>query len=167
MIEEIIHKQSVYRTNYTGDTQIIDKHIDHILEFDKGRIKSNKGGYQSHDITFGFDDLIAYIQNSLTRINYKTNLANFWLNVNQGYDFNAAHIHDLEYISVVYYHRVCCHNTPIIFCDMVPHIRQWTYEITPNEGEILMFESEMPHSVKACNNENHKRISLAFNFRKL
>lgn len=167
MIEEVIRKESVFRTIYPGDTEIINKHIKHILEYDKGRIKSNKGGYQSNDITFGFEELIAFIKQSLIDINIKAVFSNFWLNINNGNDYNLAHIHELDHVSIVYYHKVCCENTPIVFSDMVPHIRHWTYNIVPKQGELLMFDADMPHSVSACGNPNHQRISIAFNFRKL
>ncbi len=167
MIEEVIRKESVFRTIYSGNTDIIDKHINHILEFDQGRIKSNKGGYQSNDITFGFEELIAFIKQSFIDINIKANFSNFWLNVNSGDHYNVAHIHELDHISVVYYHKVCCENTPIVFSDMIPHIRDWTYNIVPRQRELLMFNADMPHSVSACGNSDHKRVSLAFNFRKL
>ena len=65
MIEKVIRKESIYLNDYTGDTDIIQKHIDHILTFDKGRVVSNRGGYQSNNITFGFDDIINFAIESL------------------------------------------------------------------------------------------------------
>ena len=45
LTEKILFKDSAYLTKYEGDKNIIDKHIEHILLFDKGRKGSNEGGY--------------------------------------------------------------------------------------------------------------------------
>lgn len=167
IVEEIVYKESVYRVPYTGDRSVIEAHNKHILEFDKGRIRSNRGGYQSNDITFGYDELINFIKEVLKKMNIEVGFSNFWLNVNDGTNYNETHIHDLDHISAVYYHRVCCDQSPLVFSDQVPHIRPWEYKITPKEGEILLFDSAMPHAVRGCNNPEHKRVSIAFNFSKL
>ena len=164
MIEEVIQKKVVYRTNYTGDTSIIDSHNHHLCSFDKGRVISNRGGYQSNDITFGYQDLIAFIINSFSLINKKATLINFWLNINKGIDFNTPHIHNMNIFSAVYYHKVCCDKSPLVFSDLVPTVLNWTYPIFPKNQEIVLFDSTIPHSVAPCNNHNHERISIAFNF---
>jgi hypothetical protein len=167
MNEEIIYKQSIYRLMYPGDKDVIDKHNKHILEFDKGRVISNIGGYQSHDITFGYSDLIEYIKKALSTFELEMVFRNMWINVNKGTDYNLPHVHELNGVSAVYYHKMCCDKAPIIFQDVMPEVRQWKYEVTPKEGEILLFDSFIPHSVRGCGNPDHQRISIAFNFTKL
>ena len=72
MKEEIIYRQSVYRSVYTGDTEIIHLHNQHLVAFDKGRVVSNVGGYQSNNISFGYGDLINFIVEEFSKIDLKT-----------------------------------------------------------------------------------------------
>ena len=163
--EKILFKESAYITKYEGDKNIIDKHIEHILLFDKGRKGSNEGGYQSHDITFGFNELLTFTQKCAVELGPSLMLANFWLNINKGNDFNREHIHELNGASAVYYHKVCCDKAPICFKHLVPQIIENTVEYIPQEGDIIFFPSYLPHGVRACGNPEHERISFAFNFK--
>ena len=166
MKEEIIHKLTVYRSSYMGDTKIIDLHNEHLLSFDKGRVISNVGGYQSNNITFGYVDLINHIIEEFSKINLKVRLSNFWLNINKGTDFNVTHTHGLDHklMSVVYYHKLCCDKCPIVFTDVVPSIYNWKHIIIPQNQEILFFSGLYPHETIPCQNPDHQRISIAFNF---
>lgn len=165
MIEEIIQKQSIFVKKFEGDLSILDKHINHILEFDKGRKVSNEGGYQSNDITFGFDDLLTSIKKGFDYLNQTVSLDNFWLNINKGSNFNHPHLHGISGWSVVYYHKVCCDQSPIVFPSLVPCIQNTETYFTPKSQQIIFFKAWYPHYVKACNQLNHERISLAFNFK--
>ena len=167
MIEEVIYKESLFINEYTEDTDLIQKHINHILEFDQGRVKSNLGGYQSNDITFGFNDLIKFAIDSLKLIKVDARLSNFWLNINKNNHSNDPHIHDLTNWSAVYYHKVCCHDPKISFHHLVPTVIEETYSYTPKEKQMIFFKSNIPHSVSPCFNQGHERISIAFNFHKL
>lgn len=167
MKEHIILKQSCFTKNFEGDLDIIDKHINHIKEFDEGRVLSNVGGYQSNDITFGFKELINCIEEGFKELNFNVKLANFWLNINKGKDSNSTHIHNNEFWSVVYYHKVCCENSPLIFSSLVPTINEDICIYKPFPQQIIYFPGWYPHSVKGCNQEEHERISIAFNFLKL
>jgi hypothetical protein len=164
LTEKILFKESAYVTKYEGDKNIIDKHVEHILLFDKGRVSSNQGGYQSHDITFGFQELIQFAQMCLTKLEYSFTFGNFWLNVNKGNHYNDEHIHGLTGMSAVYYHKTCCDKTPIYFKHLVPAIVETTVEFSPNDGDIIFFPSHITHGVKACGNVDHERISIAMNF---
>ena len=42
LTEKILFKESAYVAKYEGDKNIIDKHVEHILLFDKGRVSSNQ-----------------------------------------------------------------------------------------------------------------------------
>lgn len=167
MIEEITYKESCYINYFKGDSSVIQSHIDHILSFDKGRVRSNVGGFQSNNITFGFEDLIKFSLESLASINANCQLASFWLNINNGYNFNCTHIHEIEDWSAVYYHKICCSKSTINFHHLVPTIIRNEYHITPQEKMMIFFKGNMPHSVSPCNEENHERITLAFNFTKI
>ena len=164
LTEKILFKESMYHTKYTGDRNVIDKHIEHILFFDKGRVSSNNGGYQSHDITFGFKELIEFSQKCLEELKGGMTFGNFWLNINKGNDFNHEHIHELTGASAVYYHKTCCDKAPIYFKHLVPQIIENTVEFIPQEGDIIFFPSYLPHGVRACGDLNHERVSIAMNF---
>tara|TARA_R100000734_G_C3318576_1_gene112906 strand:- start:54 stop:557 length:504 start_codon:yes stop_codon:yes gene_type:complete len=165
MIEQVVYKESVYVNDYPGDSHVIQSHIDHILSFDKGRSQSNRGGYQSNFITFGFKDLIQFAINSLALINKKAQLASFWLNINQGENYNDLHVHHLQNWSAIYYHKVCCEKATTNFHHLVPSIVFNKFEFTPVEKRMVFFNGMLPHSVSPCDESNHERITLAFNFR--
>lgn len=165
MIEQVIYKESIYVNDYLGDSNIIQSHIDHILSFDPGKTVSNRGGYQSNFITFGFHDLIQFAINSFATINKKAQVSAFWLNINQGENYNDLHIHDLHDWSAVYYHKVCCEKATTNFHHLIPSIISDKFAFTPVEKRMVFFSGMTPHSVSSCGGENHERITLAFNFR--
>ena len=165
MIETTLLKQSCYTKSFEGDLNIIDKHIEHIKEFDEGRVISNQGGFQSNDITFGFKELLNSVNNGFKELKLNTHLWGFWVNINKGSDSNHTHIHALDMFSVVYYHKVCCEDSPLIFSSLVPSIVEDQYIYTPKPQEMVYFPGWYPHSVKGCNKDNHERISIAFNFK--
>ena len=96
MKEVLIRKDSFFVTQYTGDKNIVDDQISYVQKYDKGRVVSNVGGFQSNYITFGFDELILFATKKLNEIGENVRLAAFWLNVNKGTDWNVPHIHTLE-----------------------------------------------------------------------
>lgn len=165
MIEQVIHKDSFFINDYTGDINQIDAHIKHLITFDKGRVISNRGGYQSNDITFGFHELIVFGINSLASIDQKVQLENFWVNINKGEHFNRVHNHNLSGWSAVYYHKVCCKKATLNFHNLVPSINKSICHYYPKEKQMIFFKGIQPHSVSACNGIDHERISIAFNFR--
>jgi len=162
--EHVIHKDCFYETKYPHDTEIIDKHIEHLLLFDNGVIGSNRGGYKSHDITFGFKDLLEYSQECMNKIEPNFFYSNFWVNINKGTDYMIPHIHDFSGWSCVYYHKVCCDKTPLIFSHLVPQIHYQTHQFVPKDRSLVFFRQNIPHSVGACGHDNHQRISIAINF---
>jgi hypothetical protein len=166
MINEIvIRKESIFQTTYTGNLQTLDDQINYIHKYDKGRTVSNVGGYQSNFITFGFDELIDFISKECQKINLKARFNCFWLNVNNGQDYNIPHIHNITGgFSVVYYHKVCCDKSPISFTHLIPCIHEGEYKYSPKNQDILIFDDRLPHMVYPCNQADHTRVSVAFNF---
>ena len=159
-----IFKETISVKKFNGNLDIINKHIQHIVEYDPGRKISNVGGYQSNNITFGFKELIDQAYDGTKELGIKSNLVNFWLNINTGDNYNNCHIHPTDSISVVYYHQVCCEECPIKFTHLVPQIKTNYYELRPKNQDMLFFSGTIPHSVKGCGNKEHTRISIAFNF---
>lgn len=163
--EKILFKESLFHMKYKGDIDTINKHIEHILFFDKGRQKTNQGGFQSHDITFGFQELLSFLEINLKQFSKKLKLSNFWLNINKGNDYNLEHIHELDGVSVVYYHQVCCDKSPIYFKHLCPQLVTDTEKFYPKDQDIIVFPSYLPHGVESCGHQEHKRISFAFNYK--
>tara|TARA_Y100000114_G_scaffold157305_1_gene189439 strand:- start:6732 stop:7256 length:525 start_codon:yes stop_codon:yes gene_type:complete len=168
MKEVIVRKESFFVADYTGDLAVIDDQIDHVRKYDKGRVVSNVGGFQSNFITFGFEELIIFATKKLNEIGENVRLAAFWINANKGTDWNVPHIHTLDAgWSVVYYHKMCCDKCPIGFTHLVPCVMHEEYKYAPQQGTMIFFDDRMPHCVYPCNQEGHERISIAFNFDKI
>lgn len=165
MLEQTIYKETLYLDEYKGDISVIDKHIKHILEFDKGRKASNQGGYQSHDITFGFNELLEHILKCFKEIDIPVYLGNFWLNINKENNYNESHIHGSDMFSVVYFHKVCCEKPVLKFQHLIPTLVHVDYKLIPKNQMLAFFSGVQPHSVKPCPVVGHERISIAFNFR--
>ncbi len=165
MKELLIRKDSLYVTQYSGNLNVLEDQISYIRRHDPGRIVSNIGGYQSNNISFGFDDLIFFATAKLAEIGVQARLNCFWLNANRGSDWNAPHIHNITGgFSVVYYHKICCDKCPIIFSHLIPCIYGDEIKYSPKQQDIVFFDDRIPHSVQPCNQSDHERISVAFNF---
>lgn len=165
--EHILEKRSLFITGYKGDLVEIDRQIKILKEKDKGRVLSNRGGYQSNNITSGFEELVKYVHRVVIRShsNKKIELDNFWLNINKGNDSNNLHIHGFYTIAAVYYHKICCNKCPIIMEHLVPSIIEGYHSFNPNNQSIIVFDGMTPHKVLSCGNTDHERISIAFNFK--
>lgn len=167
MEEVIFQKRSLYKTKYTGDLNSLDKQINHLAEFDKGRKETNIGGYQSNFINFGFDELLTFVFNTakhtplLQDKNFR--LGGFWLNINKGSDYNETHVHSMNVVSAVYYHKICCNESPIVFTNHTPYIQKHFFKFVPSNQDIIFFDGLEPHYVEPCNQKEHTRISIAFN----
>ena len=58
MKELILDKQSIFVTKFEGDLNLINENIKSVQNLDKeGREVSNKNGYQSNAINYGFEAL--------------------------------------------------------------------------------------------------------------
>tara|TARA_R100000734_G_C3276267_1_gene71012 strand:+ start:178 stop:693 length:516 start_codon:yes stop_codon:yes gene_type:complete len=165
--EEIItHKQNFFKTKYQGNILDIDKDIKKIIKKDQGRNKSNVGGYQSNLLIHDFESLKSFVCDCMKELceGVDFNLDCYWLNINKGTDYNKTHIHNVNIITCVYYHKICCRNTPIVFEHLVPQIINKKVPFYPENQDLIFFYGVSPHSVKGCGNKKHKRISIAFNF---
>lgn len=171
--EHILDKRSIFISKFTGDLSKIDKNIDSIKNLDKGRTISNINGYQSNPIPYGFTELVKEVGAGVKEILNieKPFLSSFWLNINDGYSRNNSHIHSditgntLFSFSCVYYHKVCCDKSPIVFENLIPTIFPMEHPYYPQNQDIIFFWGSIPHRVEPCMEENHERISIAFNFK--
>ena len=108
-------------------------------------------------------------------------LANAWLNINRKGAFNVPHIHDESVLSGCIYLKVPSnsgslsieknYNEQFIYSNIgkvkkdnpQPHITATRMYIAPEEGEVIVFPSHIPHQVDP-NESDEDRISIAFNY---
>lgn len=166
MLEEVVfYKESFFKESYPGDKDSITQQINDILKKDPmGRTVSNVGGYQSNFLNGYFVELIDFIVTSFKDLKLTATLEGMWLNINDGDSFNVPHIHLLNQYSCVYYHKICCDDSPICFSHLIPTIVSEKFCYSPKENEIIFFKGRIPHHVLPCKEKNHQRISIALNF---
>ena len=100
-----------------------------------------------------------------------------FFNINKAGTFQEFHTHTLSIVSAVYYVKAPENSGQLIFqspkpVDMLPFKRienhnDLTYEryyVTPEEGMLILFRSNVAHCVNAGTNKT-PRISIAFNFK--
>jgi len=171
MKELILDKQSIFVTKFEGDLNLINENIKSVQNLDKeGREVSNKNGYQSNAINYGFEELRFEVEKGASQLLQDSVFVHHpWLNINNGFSSNSTHLHLDKtsgyyfYFTCVYYHEVCCENSPVIFETLIPSIFTQKLEYIPKNQDMVFFWGSIPHSVKSCLQENHTRISLAFN----
>jgi len=151
--------------------------------------KSNNGGWQSK--SFSLDLAPPELLQLLVKINnYAVECAlsignknqnytcYFWINVNKKNDYNTAHVHPGSILAGSFYISSPCPDAIIRFYNPNP-IQNFLYsniandintnpatcsryDITPKEGQILVFPSWIFHKVYT-NMSDEPRISIAFN----
>ena len=168
------------------DNKSIEKYIYSLQDISNGRQYSNRGGWQSNDVT---DDpnMASFIkevegksENLRKYINYKSNVRlkvdGIWININHPYSYNSLHTHPGSYMSGVYYVKAPKDSGDLVFKhpsilqalyipnDIIEHneatCSKWF--IQPEEDKILFFPSWVEHEV-GQNLSNEDRISIAFN----
>jgi len=146
-----------------------------------GRTLSNRGGWQSKDITNKLlDDYILKQLNeasSLWGFKNKIKIYNFWFNVNKSGDYNIPHFHTNSLLSGVLYLKCPEGSGRIIFENPIfPLLESYINEIprsqtpvssyhftfTPKKSSLLIFPSWVRHHVESGNFEG-ERISVSFN----
>lgn len=155
-----------------------------------GRQVSNKGGWQSDDITKKDNDLFFVLENlinlnllniaNLIGIKSKLILSNMWININSYKDMNMIHDHPNSVISGVYYVNIP-KDSNSSFQFKNPNIKQYLFKemlnieyeksneftslywsIIPENNQLFLFPSWLDHWVDP-NTSQESRISIAFN----
>lgn len=155
----------------------------------EGRTLSNRGGWQSKDLTLQNSDenlykLITTINSKATEIlnvDYAQNdrcavVDNYWININCKNDYNIMHSHPGSFLSGVYYVDVP-ENSGLIHFERDSHeifmlasqglcgksiVSGTNCEYTPIVGRLLLFPGWVNHTVLP-NKSDEYRISIAFN----
>lgn len=131
-----IFKNSIFKTQVKNKnhTDYFKKILAKEMKVNKGRILSNKGGYQTNDITYyqsadfnNVDDSKVYedvfIKPAIEFIktlncikqNIDLSLSNYWINLNSKNDYNQLHNHPNSHISGVYYIEAHKNSGNIVF----------------------------------------------------
>ena len=167
-MKEIIWKKvSIYKTS-------IEKHLTEIVNI---YVKQHKDTFQkrkwdcsintSTQINILFENEFKYIReaiekeiDNLLKNNFGKSMPfmiiNSWINVMEKYGYQEFHNHNNNCYSGVLY--ISEHNSNIEFAIFPENT---TKQITPEKGDILLFDGSTYHRVVDSGKE---RISLAFNF---
>ena len=150
-----------------------------------GREISNRGGWQSNQITIQKDRselLKEIITNSVSKLPISEGVyaaVEGWKNINEPGNFNVKHNHPRSNLSGVLWIKAPKDSGNIVFTS--PHIFNryqeldsytdefklnsncyMTYYFPPKEGRLLIFPSDLEHEVKE-NKSDEDRISYSFN----
>ena len=176
--------------NYKELNLELESYILDLKKNDKdGQKKSNYGGWHSpffdqknHNTPKKFGSII---QNFLKKIftdemgweynSDKIKITAMWSIINKKGSFNIQHNHPNAYLSAAYYVKVPKNSGNIKFFDpreqkntRYPKVKNYTdtsaviTEITPKEGDLLIFPAYLYHSVGE-NLSEHDRIIVSFN----
>ena len=168
------------------DNDAIKEYCYHLKDNTEGVTISNRGGWHSKEIiqplpdalTELFTNFEGFINDYCAQITGLNNLmlGNFWVNINQKYDYNRSHDHQNSILSGVYY--VDCEGDDVgdfvaerddaaeFFLGSYKNVSAFTstsFAITPLTGFAFVMPSWMLHSVEQ-NLTDRDRISIAFNF---
>jgi len=156
---------------------------------EKGQKKSNAGGWHSHNFDLNNDNTAKkfakifeefYKKVIINEMGWKydsnkVKMEAMWSIINKKGSFNIQHNHANAYLSSAYYVRYPEKSGSIKFFDpreqkniRYPKIKNYTdisaviTEITPKEGDLLIFPSYLYHSVSENLSEDD-RIIVSFN----
>jgi len=171
------------------DTTEIEKYCYDLRTRESGREFSNRGGFQSRDLSAAEDSPLRTLLGVLDdRVNslhasfmFKKSLRqkidNLWVNINGNGDYNIPHVHPKACFSGVFYVKAesgcgdlyLRHPMPsiehIISEDRVERFNSFTspsIRIAPEPRKLVIFPSWILHYVDA-NRRDTDRISIAFN----
>jgi hypothetical protein len=185
--------ENIFNSFVWSDTLDIDntdliKYAYQLQANNSGRIRSNRGGWQSQDL----DLANTLIQPLIKTITEKINLLhiylgfndqleqiidNIWININPPGSYNEYHHHEFSFFSGAYYLSTTEQTGSIRFLNPIP-VHDWviptniikefnsfnskSWEIIPKSNLLLLFPCWLRHGVNE-NTSNVDRISISFN----
>ena len=152
-----------------------------------GRKISNRGGWQSNQITIQKDRselLKEIITNSVSKLPILEGVyaaVEGWKNINEPGNFNVKHNHPRSNLSGVLWIKTPKNSGNLVFTspnffnryeELDSYTKEFkynsnsymTYYFRPMEGRLLIFPSSLEHEVKE-NKSNEDRISYSFNIK--
>ena len=168
------------------DNDAIKEYCYHLKDNTEGVTISNRGGWHSKEILEPlpdalnelFSNFLGFVNDYCAQITGLNNLmlGNFWVNINQKYDYNRTHDHQNSILSAVYYvdaegddignFVVERDDSAEFFLGSYKNASGFTgtsFAITPLTGFAFLMPSWVLHSVEQ-NLTDRDRISIAFNF---
>ena len=168
------------------DNDAIKEYCYHLKDNTEGVEISNRGGWHSKEILEPlpdalnelFSNFLGFVNDYCAQITGLNNLmlGNFWVNINQKYDYNRTHDHQNSILSAVYYvdaegddignFVAERDDTAEFFLGSYKNVSGFTgtsFAITPLTGFAFLMPSWVLHSVEQ-NLTDRDRISIAFNF---
>ena len=173
--------------NTTFNTELKD-YCDKVRELDTGRKVSNKGGYQSNDLTLS-DSQLKPLQDHILKetsrfsstfnfIHKSFKVNNMWININGYKDYNSPHYHTGCQFSGVYYIHTPkdCGNIQfnrghekVMGYHWLGHFDKWNNHNSMNwylpseKYRCYIFPSYLEHFVEPNLNKEEERYSISFN----
>ena len=174
-----------YKNDYTKELNWIRNH-----ETDKDNVPTNYGGKESRsnrqsnetfildkpelsNIRAFIEDKINFYTSNILASDSKLVITQSWLNKNGKGEYHAEHMHPNSMFSGVWYPKIDETMPPIKFVNSIKRdisitplnynqFNSTSFEIPMKSGELIIFPSNLLHSV-APNTSNNERISLSFN----
>jgi len=186
---DLLFPQPVWMEQLKINNDLLYRLCDKITKMDpKGRQRSNRGGWQSGDIQSGEHPEMAALESAIIKMsaqcfadlgcNKKVELHNFWININDKYNYNDVHVHPNALLSGVYYLKCSDKSGDIVFPrnfsdgfilakmeeegNRETRLTQMFARYKPVVGRAYIFMAHAPHYVEPNIEEEH-RISIAFN----
>ena len=182
-----IFEVPIYQTNYKDGIKSIEEYCLLCKTKDKGRLRSNRKGWQSNDLVAGknqdIDKLVKLIETESNKFAKavgieQVKVANIWININGENCSNREHKHPYSVFSGTYY--VNCNEESGAIYFINPSMNGIEYDwkdcttnlnsatspeihIKPKVGDLLIFPSWLSHGVEINNSKNFNRISISFN----
>jgi len=177
----------LYHANLNQDLNIINQYINKIKNKDQGRLFSNVGGWQSHDLIKDDSTIIKLVESIEKHLNIFSKdfnikktffVDNIWININNYKDSNERHFHPGSILSGVFYVKVPKDSGMLKFYNPLGNIIGPTLEnkvdkwneknsvvmlVKPKENNLFIFPSWLEHSVLPNLNKTEERISFSFN----
>jgi len=160
--------------------------VNRLRQENVGVEKSNVGGWQSENYhpryspqffkdEFG-SKVVQFILDSVNKeLNdmFTCSISGLWINVNPPQSYNETHTHPGSKLSGAFYVRVPEESGNFVFVNTAenksplnPFLKNHEIfeelHVKPFDGQLLIFDSHMPHRVTE-NNSKQDRISIAFN----
>ena len=181
-----LFKVPVYDAFLEIDNTKLEQYCLELSKKDKGREKSNSGGWQSNDLQQDsrMDNFVSELSKHAgfffqeLGLTMDAGLINIWININKYRDYNREHIHPNSKVSGVYYVKVPEKSGNFVFLHPMYDIMgyDWYYEgdpgseyvtsakkLHPTPGTLILFPSWLKHFVEPNMNISEKRISISFN----
>ena len=187
-----LYTVQVYKEKLSLDNKKMADYCLSMAKKDKGRVKSNLGGWQSDDLqgihkplNELMEDIIYHSNQFGKHLHFKHDLqfANIWVNINGFKDTNQVHLHQHCMLSGVYYIQTPKDCGVIEFrhpgYDVINYdwndrnIKEFNntnsteWWLPVEAGHLYIFPSWLSHLVKPNLNKKEKRISISFNMEKI